>query len=145
MKTLFLIILSVVISIPATADDKVDATKAVDSFYATYITAANKGQDGDKVVQKSAQLSPAFKKAYADLMTKALKKDPELGLGYDPIIGGQGYPDAGFTVTSITLKETTGSAVVSSKDKSFKMTIPVTLVKLEGKWLINGTAKLIAK
>jgi hypothetical protein len=78
-------------------------------------------------------------------MAKALKKDPELGLGYDPIIGGQDFPDAGFAVTSITLKETTGSAVVSSKDKNFKMTIPVTLVKLDGKWLINGTGKLIAK
>jgi hypothetical protein len=145
MKTLILLVLAVAIFIPARADDKGDATKVVNSFYATYIAAANKGEDGEKVVPKSSQLSPAFKKAYADLMAKARKKDPELGLGYDPVIDGQDFPDAGFAVTSISLKETTGSAVVSSKDKNFKMAIPVTLVKLDGKWLINGTGKLNAK
>jgi hypothetical protein len=142
MKTLLLLALAVAVSAPVRADDNTDATKVVNSFYATYIAAINKAQDGDKVVQKSSQLSPAFKKAYAELMAKARKKDPEAGLGYDPIICGQDYPDAGFAVTSITLKETTGSAVVSSKDKSFKHSIPLKLVKLDGKWLINGIEKL---
>lgn len=142
MKKLFLLVLAVALSLPVRADDNTDATKVVNSFYASYIAAINKAKDSDKLVQKSSQLSPAFKKAYADLMAKALKKDPEVGLGYDPIIVGQDFPDAGFAVTSITLKDATGSAVVSSKDKSFKKAIPLKLVKLDGKWLINGIEKL---
>jgi hypothetical protein len=147
MKSLLLLGLASLIAIPAFCDDKTEATKVVDSFYASYIAAISREKpgDADKVVKKSPQLSPAFKEAYAALMAKARKDDPELGLGYDPIVCGQDFPDAGYAVTSITLKDAVGSAVVSSKDKSFKQTIPVSLVKSEGKWLINGVQKLKGK
>jgi hypothetical protein len=142
MKTLFLLVLAAAFSLPAKADDTAEATKVVNSFYSTYIAAVTKTLNGEKVVQRSPQLSPAFKKAYAELLAKARKKDPELGLDYDPIVDGQDFPDAGFAVTSLTLKGASGSAVVTSKDKSFKKTISIKLVKLDGKWLINGIEKL---
>jgi hypothetical protein len=146
MKTLLLLfVLAFVIALPGQADDKAEATKVVDSFYASYIAAMIKMEDSDKVVQKSPQLSPGLKKAYAKLVGDALKENPESGLGYDPIVCGQDFPDAGFAVKSVTLKESTGSAVVSSKDKNFDHSIPVTLVKVDGKWLINGIEKLKAK
>jgi hypothetical protein len=102
-------------------------------------------EDCDKLVQRSPQLSPGFKKAHAALVAEAKKDNPELGLGYDPIVCGQDFPEAGFAVTSITLKETAGSAVVSSKAKDYTKTIPIALVKLEGKWFIDGIENLRAE
>lgn len=145
MKFLALCILALSISLSAHADDKTEATKIVDAFYASYVAAMLKTEDADKLVQKSPQLSAGLKKAYAALMAKAWKENPESGLGYDPIVCGQDFPDAGFAVSSLTVKETTGSAVVSSKDKEFKHTIPLMLVKQDGKWLIHGIDKLKAK
>jgi hypothetical protein len=147
LRSFLLLGLASLIAIPAYCDDKADATKVVDSFYASYIAGISKEKpdDADKMVKKSPLLSPGFKEAYAALIAKARKADPELGLGYDPIVCGQDFPDSGYAVKSISLKEATGSAVVASKDKNFKQTIPVTLVKIDGKWFINGIEKLKAK
>src|SRR3954464_12750486 len=99
MKTLFFLVLSfALILASAGADEKADATATVNSFYASYVGAIKKKANDEKVAQKSPQLSPGFKKAYAALMAKAWKTDPELGLGYDPIICGQDFPDAGYAV-----------------------------------------------
>ncbi len=146
MKSLLLLVLA--FAFPVCADEKTDATKVVDSFYASYIAAISKAkpEDADKLVKRSSQLSPAFKEAYAALMAKGLKDDPEAGLGYDPIICGQDFPDAGFKVTGIAIVgDTAGVAKVSSKDKNFKQTISVILMKIDGKWLINGIDKLKGK
>jgi hypothetical protein len=145
LKPLPAIVFAFALIPPAFADDKADATKVVDSFYANYITAIIKRERGEKVVQRSPQLSPAFKKVYAELQAKAWKEDPELGLGYDPIICGQDFPDAGYAVKTIELKGNTGSAVAVSKDKNFEGSIPVTLVTIDGKWFINGIEKLQGK
>lgn len=146
MKTLFLIVSGFALITGQTrADDKSEATAVVNSFYASYVAAMTKQENGEKVVPKSPQLSPGFKKAYAALMAKAWKENPESGLGYDPIVCGQDFPDAGYAVTGITIVDhSRGVAEVSSKDKNFKQTISVMLVKLDGKWLINGIDKLKA-
>lgn len=130
---------------PVMADDKAEVTKVVDSFYASYVAAMLKEEDGEKVVKKSPQLSLGFKKAYAALMAKAWKDEPEVGLGYDPIVCGQDFPNSGYAVVTVTLKETTGAAVLSSKDENFKQKISVSLVKEDGKWLIHGIEDLKAK
>ena len=143
MKTLLTLAIAFALTATLHADAKADATKVVDSFYTSYVATIAKGKDGSKVVEKSAELSPGFKKAYAALMADANKK--EGGLDYDPIVNGQDFPDSGYAVTSMTLKDTTGSAVVSSKDKNFKNSIPIKLVKIGGKWLINGIDKLQGK
>ena len=142
---LLAIALAIVLITPARADDEADATRMIDSFYAAYIAAMIKTENAEKVVARSPQLSPGFKKAYATLVAKAWKDNPELGLGYDPIVCGQDFPDAGFAVKTIALKESTGTAVVSSKDENFTHAIPLTLVKIDGKWFINGIEKLQAK
>lgn len=145
-RQLAAILLAVFTLLPAAqADDKADATKVVESFYATYVTAMVKNEDGEKIVPKSPQLSPEFKKAYADLIKKARKEDPELGLGYDPIVCGQDFPDVGYKVKSISLQEATGKVVLESKDPNFKQTISVLVVKKEKGWLINGIEKLVGK
>jgi hypothetical protein len=143
MKTLLTLAIAFALTAPLHADDRADATKAVDSFYASYVATIAKGKDGSKVVEKSAALSPGFKKAYAVLMADAKKK--EGGLDYDPIVNGQDFPDSGYAVSSMTLKDATGSAVVSSRDKNFKNNIPIKLVKIDGTWLINGIDKLQGK
>ena len=145
MKALLTLAIALTCITALHADDKADASKVVNSFYDTYIAAMIKQQNGEKLMQKSPQLSPAFKKVHGALVAKAWKENPELGLGYDAIVCGQDFPDAGFAVTSITLKDTKGTAVVSSKDKEFKHTIPIKLVKIDGKWLINAIDKLEGK
>lgn len=127
------------------ADDKADATRVVESFYAKYVAAALKEEDGEKVVASSPQLSPEFKQAYADLMKKAWKEDPEVGLGHDPIVCGQDFPDVGYKVKSVSLKDSSGKVVLESKDPNFKQTIHVQVVKKKDGWLINGIEDLKGK
>jgi hypothetical protein len=73
MKALLTLAIAFALTAPLHADAKADATKVVDSFYASYVATIAKGKDGSKVVEKSAELSPGFKKAYAALMADAKK------------------------------------------------------------------------
>ncbi len=61
-------------------------------------------------------LSAKFKSIYRNLMDSAIKADPELGLGFDPVLDAQDYPDKGFELADCN-KE---SGYVTLRGKDWK-------------------------
>lgn len=145
IKTLMILAATLFSFTSARADDKADATKVANDFYKTYVTAISKSEDGEEVVKESPYLSEGFKKAYDALQKKARKEDPELGLGYDPIICGQDFPDVGFAVSKITIKEDKASVTMKSKDKAFDSVIQISMIHQDDVWLIHGIEDVKAK
>jgi len=83
----------------------------------------------------SPYVTEAFKATLEQMVNDALKAEPELGLGYDPILNAQDYPEQGFTLAS--WDAATGRAVVQGIGwESFQITL--WLVQQEGKTLVDG-------
>src|SRR5690606_21128318 len=75
---------------------------AVD-FINAYIDNVNKmgkSQEIREWIQSSEFVTTAFKTELVKLVTKALEKEPEVGLNYDPILNAQDYPEEGFELTN---------------------------------------------
>ncbi|WP_298611341.1 hypothetical protein [uncultured Thiothrix sp.] len=94
--------------------------------------------DPDKWVATSEALTPGFKAAYKQLIEHAKKADPELGLGFDPIIDGQDSPDKFTEVTSC--KEKSGIMLVkgSWEGANEGMEVAIKPIKIKTQWLIDG-------
>jgi hypothetical protein len=57
-------------------------------------------QPGDaNWIEKQPLLTDNFKATHKKLLEDALKEDPEMGLGFDPIFDAQDFPDKGFTLS----------------------------------------------
>jgi len=54
----------------------------------------------DQWVQRNTKITDHFKSSYKNLVEEANKKDPEMGLDFDPIFDAQDYPDQGFKILS---------------------------------------------
>ena len=145
IKTFMILVAALLSFTSARADDKEDATKVATAFYKTYVSALSKSEDGEEVVKESPYLSQGFKKAYDALQKKARKEDPELGLGYDPIICGQDFPAGGFSVSKISIKDDTAAVTMKSKDKDFESVIQITMIQQDDTWLIHGIEDVKAK
>jgi len=52
-------------------------------------------------IRQNPLLSDNFKNRYTSLLDSAEKKDPELGLGSDPIFDAQDFPEKGFSLLKI--------------------------------------------
>jgi hypothetical protein len=84
--------------------------------------------EGNKLVTKE------FKKAYKNLIDEARRKEPELGLGLDPIFNAQDYPEKGFEL----LKSDNGEYVtVRGKDWPTFTTV-IRLILTGDKWIVDG-------
>lgn len=82
-----------------------------------------------------------FRKRLAKLYREALEEDPQLGYGADAVIGGQDYP-SGFRVKSTDVDEDEALVVLASTDRGFPMEVKVSLVRPEGRWLVDGSGDL---
>ncbi len=91
--------------------------------------------DTNKVLTKS------FKKSYVLLMKKAEKEDPEMGLGYDPILNAQDFPDSGFKIKDFS-KHSGIVTITSDEFSGFTLMIKLTLqnskTMIEGSGVINN-------
>ena len=68
-------------------------------------------------------------------MDSAQKKDPELGLGSDPIFDDQDFPEKGFSIVKVD----TPSAYVTVAGNDWKDFELVLKVEQENnKWLVDG-------
>jgi hypothetical protein len=84
--------------------------------------------EGNKLVTKE------FKKAYRDLIDEGKKKEPELGLGFDPIFNAQDYPEKGFEF----LKSDNGE-YVTVRGKDWPTFTTVIRIRLTGdRWMVDG-------
>ena len=90
MKRFYLILgLGLFISPLSYADCSPASQQAALKFINSYVKQA----DSDQWVAKQTSLTPSFKAAYKKLVDEARKIDPEIGLGFDPIVDGQDFPE----------------------------------------------------
>jgi len=86
-------------------------------------------------IRNNLLLTDNFKNRYKNLLDSAQKKDPELGLGFDPIFDAQDFPEKGFSI----LKADTLSGyvtVVGNDWKEFELVLK--LGQENDKWLVDG-------
>lgn len=90
---------------------------------------------GDIDIQSNNLLTDNFKKEYYRIINAAFEKDPEYGLGFDPIVDGQDYPDK-FELESIDTQN--NYLIVKGVEWSnFRVTMKLTYQN--GKWLVDGS------
>lgn len=107
-----------------------DGTLAVD-FMNAYIATFGQDFELEAWLKRSDMVTDEFITTLRDLLAEA---DPDMGLGFDPILNGQDYPRR-FELDSFDAG--TGYAVVRGIDwPSFKVTLKI--VKTPHKWLIDG-------
>ncbi|MEW7279495.1 hypothetical protein ABW636_12950 [Aquimarina sp. 2201CG1-2-11] len=87
----------------------------------------------------SSLVTENFKKELENIVTKAREEDPELGLGFDPILDAQDYPDEG--VELLNFDSETGYVIVKGiKWDSFNLTMKV--IAKNGKVLVDGSGTI---
>lgn len=124
----------------AEAEDKQDNTPATIAlaFINSYIADCNninKSLGYAAFVDSSNLTTDDFKAKLKKIDDDAYREDPEMGLGFDPIIDAQDYPDKGFELESFDEKN--NFIVVRGINwADFKITIKV--VFKNNKWLIDG-------
>ncbi len=123
------------------ADCSPDAVDAANSFMNAYknysddVMARKTEQSTSEWLKNNTEVSDSFKKSYEKLVADAYKKDPEMGLDFDPILNAQDYPDQGFEVRDCDEK----SNLVTLKGKNVENFDVVVKVNLTGdKWLVDG-------
>ncbi len=95
----------------------------VNQFITTYFANAHKLDRGEWV-QHNQWLTDNFKVRYTDLLNQAYQDEPEMGLGFDPIMNAQDYPDEGFEMESYD--DATGRVILFGKDwEDFKVNLKV--------------------
>lgn len=86
-------------------------------------------------IAENKLLTDNFKASYIKLIESAFKEDPELGLGFDPILDAQDYPDQGFKL--LRYDHDTGFVTLEGKDWA-DFILVLKVVKQKGKWLVDG-------
>lgn len=122
---------------PEQESPTLDSQVAVD-FINAYVNFCNSMSDEITITEwaESSQLATSqFKNELKNLLEKAWEEDPEYGLGFDPIIDAQDYPDEGFKI--LAFDEETGYVLVVGKNwEDFTLNIRVT--NQNGKTLVDG-------
>lgn len=108
------------------------------TFINSYIEESNKLNKSVgylNFVKSSKLTTNRFKTELQKIVDEAEKEDPEMGLGFNPIVPGNDHPEKGFEFESYNSK--TNYIVVKGIDwADFKVTIKVA--KEENKWLVDG-------
>ena len=103
--------------------------------YAKFCTIPKQGSASSDWIKQNPLLTEKFKNRYKNLLDSAQKKDPELGLGSDPIFDAQDFPEKGFSLLKIdTLNR---YVTVAGNDwKEFELVLKVD--QENNKWLVDG-------
>jgi hypothetical protein len=100
-----------------------------------YVSNCNSMKSEEAWVENNELLTTDFKEAYKKMMQEAWEDDPELGLGFDPIVNAQDYPEKGFKLAS---GKSSDSSIVILEGIDMDMTVKVKLKEIKGKWLVDG-------
>lgn len=76
-----------------------------------------------------------FEDELQNIMDKAYKEDPEMGLGFDPIFDAQDFPSDGFELDAFD--EQSNYLIVKGKDMP-ELIVTMKVKKENGKWLVDG-------
>lgn len=108
------------------------------TFINQYVKSINTTKGGKTpydLVKNSKLVTANFKKRLKKMIDDANRKDPEMGLGFDPILNGQDYPEKGFELKNFDKKK--NLVIVQGIDWP-EFTITVKIVNIKGKWLVDG-------
>lgn len=122
---------------PTEVNQELDPQVALD-FINTYVDYCNRMNDEISItewIESSQLVTLNFKEELKKLMEEALEEDPEYGLGFDPILDAQDYPDEGFDI--LEFDEETGYVTVVGKSwEDFVLNIRV--VNQTGETMVDG-------
>lgn len=114
----------------AAAPDSMVAVKFINAYLASFGQAA----DGKKWLKQNGLVTDRFITTYTQLIDQAWKDDPEMGLGFDPIIAAQ---DAPQKVELESFDAKTGYVVVRGIDwPDFRIVLKI--VQEKDQWLVDG-------
>lgn len=117
--------------------NELDSSVAL-AFINGYVNNINRMENAVEMcawVHSSEMCTKAFEKNLNKMVNKAKRKDPELGLGFDPILDAQDYPDKGFDLLSVDSAKS--YVIVQGKNwKEFQ--VKIKLVYQHDKWLVDG-------
>lgn len=94
-----------------------------------------------KWVATSPLVTDNFKRTLKKMIADGFRKDPELGLGADPVIDGQDCPER-FTLKSVKASGDTADIVVVGP-KDFPMQVKMRAVREDGKWLVDASGMML--
>lgn len=108
------------------------------AFITEYITFCNNQNATNTLktwVESQPLVSERFKTSLRNLLTAAETRNPELGLGFDPILNAQDYPDSGFEFDSIS----TNKKCVTVKGREWaEFTMRISMERIQGEWMVDG-------
>lgn len=129
----------------AHAAPETEVKQSIETFYSEYMQQLKKDAKDDQNpdqtlidwVTANTHVSADFKRILKETLLKARQDDPEMGLGSDPIIDAQDFPDKGYLAKDIKVEANKASVVMEGIEApDFK--IQVDAVLIDGKWLVNG-------
>jgi hypothetical protein len=104
--------------------------------YTKFCTKTDRRSTEAEWIKQNSLLTDNFKNRYRDLMDSAQKKDPELGLGSDPIFDAQDFPEKGFSIVKVDTLS--GYVTVAGSDwKDFELVLKIEQSN-NNKWLVDG-------
>ncbi|MDL2314916.1 hypothetical protein LJC16_01515 [Bacteroidales bacterium OttesenSCG-928-C19] len=108
------------------------------TFINSYVDNCNKMKGAIDIIEwvdSNNLTTNFFKNEVRTIIEKANQEDPELGLGFDPILDAQDFPDEGFEFAAFDDK-INFIVVKGKKWEDFKLTIKMILE--DNKWLVDG-------
>ncbi len=103
--------------------------------YTKFCTKTDQRTTEAEWIKQNSLLTDNFKIRYRDLLDSAQKKDPEIGLDFDPIFDAQDFPEKGFSI--IKIDTLSGYVTVAGNDwKDFELVLKVE--QEHNKWLVEG-------
>ncbi len=103
--------------------------------YTKFCTKTDQRTTEAEWIKQNSLLTDNFKIRYRDLLDSAQKKDPEIGLDFDPIFDAQDFPEKGFSI--IKIDTLSGFVTVAGNDwKDFELVLKVE--QEHNKWLVEG-------
>jgi len=107
--------------------------------YTNFCTKSGHPSKTGEWIGNNSMLTASFKNKYKKLLDSVQRKNPELGLDFDPIFDAQDFPEKGFSI----LKADTLSGyvtVVGNDWKEFQLVLK--LGQEDAKWLVDGAGAI---
>ncbi|WMI70056.1 hypothetical protein [Mangrovimonas sp. YM274] len=124
--------------IPNTPEISDSITYVATKFINDYVSNCNKMKEQIGIIEwvnSYPNVSQKFKSELTKMIQDAEEKDPEYGLGFDPIFDAQDYPDDGFKLTEFD----STSNFLTVEAKSWEgFTITMRLKEMNNEYLVDG-------
>lgn len=86
-------------------------------------------------VKNNKLVSENFKIELKKIIDQAKRKNPSMGLSFDPILNAQEYPEKGFVLESYD--KTTHYIIVKGIDWP-EFRVPIKMILIDNTWLVDG-------